>query len=97
MLNMWGGEERTDRRLMKKGTKLYHNSDTKLKFFESKGYPESTCFFTEDRGNGKYRYIIETGFDRKVSYFGEEEVRFDPRKEDKIIEIGTNRIVPIIE
>ena len=94
---MWGGEERTDRVLMPKGTILYHNSDTKIKAFKEKGFPEATCFFTNDRGNGKFRYQIKTGFDRKVSYFGSEEVRFDLRKEDSIIEIGTGRSVPIIE
>ena len=94
---MWGGEERTDRRKMLKGTILYHNSDKQIKYFEEKGFPESTCFFTNDRGNGKYRYQITTGFDRKVSYFGEEEVRFDLRKEDIIIELITGRIVPVLE
>lgn len=94
---MWGGEERTERKPMPKGTILYHNSDTKIKYFEEKGFPEATCFFTEDRGNGKYRYQITTGLDRKVSYFGDEEVRFDLRKEDSIIELGTGRNVSVID
>jgi len=91
----WGGEEQTARRVMPKGTILYHNSDTRIEKFVSFGIPESTCFFTDDRGNGRYRYQVKTGFTRKVSYYGEEEVRFDLRREDRIIEISTGRVVSV--
>jgi hypothetical protein len=95
-VSMWGNEERTDRKILAKGTQLWHNSDTQIRYFEEKGIPESTCFFTEDRGNGKYRYLITLKKDVMVSYFGPEEVRFDPTTEKiAVMEIGTNRNVSV--
>ena len=95
---MWGGENRTDRKTLEKGAVLWHNSPKKLKYFEEKGIPESTCFFTDDRGNGKYRYQITLKKDIVVSYFGSEEVRFDPSSEKiTVIEIKTGKEIKVCD
>lgn len=78
---MWGGEEKTDSKILEPGTILYHYSYDPIKYFQSMGIPESTCFFVDERGNKDYNcYQVKILKRIKVGCYGYEEVRFDPSK-----------------
>jgi hypothetical protein len=89
---MWGGEIRTGKEVLEVGTVVYHGSNAKLKYFEDKGVPESTCFFRDMRGTSTdHMYRVTITKARTVGCYGYEEVRFNPSSDNCIVEyVGVN-------